>query len=660
MKNCESLYLSTIAFLDDEAITTNDRYLAEFCKIVIYQNGYKGLSLAEICCEINNLVLISYEEEEIERVMKKHPNDFFCNEGLYSISSTIENEIAKREKNFALRKFVDLFCDIRIKTDEYVDRNYLCNLVTKYIFEKFRQSIDQMTGILDGRREQLLENLEQYNNEEKNFLNSFLAWDNDEKNKMIYDLIVKSYDFCTISCTKENSFDFKNFYFYLDANIIMRLLGINNTYRQTAIKHFVDKCKKESIKLCVSNFTKVEIQKSIEHQLRAIERELLERKYLPSPEAMKYAKPDTFTIELYGKYYEFVKKKKDNSLESFKRHLFDQLNRYINTLNYIESESYEVREQERFYGYVNSLKTIKDEKIVKTDVNNVMLVLDARTQNEDSYIISADSKLINWCKEIFIGQKSIVEFPSVWLSIIMKYTGRTTTDDYTSFCRFIRLPILTSDKDIKKKIEVKRKILAMDISNKIKDRMFEELESNFSSYSEYTGGDDIAQKAYEDVMEEHDRKIREDVCAQKDEEIFNLNRNQEEIKQKLVSQIKDKDAKLEASKEDSVEVRIASTVEKSVQQRVKIGKWISDHRNRIDLGIAVSLILAVVIIIYSCHIECEGIIKILGLVITLLGFVLGYILYAIVNSLIEYFTNEQRLRKKFEKKYRRKYKKILD
>lgn len=77
MKNCESLYLSTIAFLDDEAITTNDRYLAEFCKIVIYQNGYKGLSLAEICCEINNLVLISYEEEEIERVMKKHPNDFF-------------------------------------------------------------------------------------------------------------------------------------------------------------------------------------------------------------------------------------------------------------------------------------------------------------------------------------------------------------------------------------------------------------------------------------------------------------------------------------------------------------------------------------------------------------------------------------------------------
>ena len=55
--------------------------------------------------------------------------------------------------------------------------------------------------------------------EERSFLNTFLTWDNEEKNKMIYDLIVKSYDFCTINCTEANSFNFKEFHFYLDANI---------------------------------------------------------------------------------------------------------------------------------------------------------------------------------------------------------------------------------------------------------------------------------------------------------------------------------------------------------------------------------------------------------------------------------------------------------
>lgn len=321
--------------------------------------------------------------------------------------------------------------------------------------------------------------------EERSFLNAFLTWDNEEKNKMIYDLIVKSYDFCTINCTEANSFNFKEFHFYLDANIIMRLLGINNTYRQDAVKCFVEKCRQEHIKLHISNFTKIEIQKFIEYQIYAIERETNERGYVPAPSAMKFAKPDSFTIEMYGKYYEYGKKYKDWSLEAFKRALLIQLDKCIQDLTYDENDSFEVVDSDKFKGYVSSLKEIKDEKVVKTDVNNVMLILKSRETNPDSYMISADGKLINWCKDIFIGKSSIVEFPSIWLSIIMKYTGRASSDDYASFCRFIRLPIYSVDKDIKTKIEVKKRILAMDVTAKIKDRMFEELENNYVMYSDF-------------------------------------------------------------------------------------------------------------------------------------------------------------------------------
>ena len=67
----EKIYLSTLAFLDEDFFETNERYLWEFCKLVIYQNGYEGLSINEICDKINELVLFAYTEEEIEPLSRK-------------------------------------------------------------------------------------------------------------------------------------------------------------------------------------------------------------------------------------------------------------------------------------------------------------------------------------------------------------------------------------------------------------------------------------------------------------------------------------------------------------------------------------------------------------------------------------------------------------
>lgn len=659
MNNNENLYLSTIAFMDDDAITTNNRYLAEFCKMVIYQNGYAGLTLSEICTQINELVLFSYSEEEIERILVSDPNSFEYEEGVYTITSAISNEIFKREKSFLLRRFVDLFCDTKYKDEEEVDRNALCGLVTKYIFEKFQQSIDQILNIIDCAKESKLEHLDKYTDEERSFLNAFLAWDNDEKNKMIYDLIVKSYDFCTINCTKENSFNFKEFHFYLDANIIMRLLGINNTYRQDAVKHFVEKCRQEHIKLHISNFTKIEIQKSIEHQICAIERETNERGCIPAPSAMKFAKPDSFTIEMYGKYYEYGKKYKDWSLEAFKRTLMMQLDKCTKDLTYDENDSFEAVDSDKFKGYVSSLKEIKDEKVVKTDVNNVMLILKSRETNPDSYMISADGKLINWCKNIFVGKSSVVEFPSIWLSIIMKYTGRASSDDYASFCRFIRLPIYTTDKDIKTKIEVKKHILAMDIAAKIKDRMFEELENNYVMYSEYPSSKQIAEKAYENVMAEHDDVIRKEVEKQKDIAIEEINRKNEGVKQSLISQIKEKDSLLSQQEAKMVDNKIEAAINGKVDKCLRKGKWIEDYYNRIlILMIAILiLILLVVFFVFRSKISLnEGL---FGLIIAIADAIIGGILTVIINAFKEYYTNSERLYVKYRKKLMKKYKDLL-
>lgn len=659
MNNNENLYLSTIAFMDDDAITTNSRYLVEFCKMVIFQNGYLGLSSLEICAKINELVLFTYTEEEIEHILDCNGDVFECEEGIYTITSETSNEISKREKDFLLRQYVDLFCDTKYKDDEDVDRNALCGLVTKYIFEKFQQSIDQISSILDSTKETKLEYSDKYTDEESSFLNSFLTWDNEAKNKMIYDLIVKSYDFCTINCIEVNTFDFKDFHFYLDANIIMRLLGINNAYRQDAIKHFVDKCKQEKIKLHISNFTKVEIQKSIEHQLSAIAREIAERGHIPAPSAMKFAKPDSFTIEIYGKYYEYGKKHKEWSLEAFKRSVLAQLDKCIKEFEYDEYESFEVIDSDKFKGYVSSLKEIKDEKVVKTDVNNVMLVMKSRETKSDSYMISADAKLINWCKDIFIGKRSIVEFPSVWLSIIMKYTGRASSDDYASFCRFIRLPIYTVDKDIKTKIEIKKRILAMDATSNIKDRIFEELETNYSLYSDYVSSKQIAEKAYENIMAEHDEAIRKEIETQKNSEIEAITKKNESVKQSLISQIHEKDSLITRQEENMVDAKIEVAIQEAVNKRLKKGEWIEDYYNRILISMIVVLIVAVAVVFFVFKSKISMSEGLFGLIIAIADIVIGGILTVFINAFKEYYSNSERLHAKFRKKFMKKYKDLL-
>jgi len=657
--NNESLYLSTIAFLDDDAITTNNRYLAEFCKIVIYQNGYMGLTLSEICEKINELVLFTYTEEEIERILESDIGAFEYEDGVYSISSDTSNEISKRAKDFPLRKYVDLFCDTRYKDGEEHDRKALCGLVTEYIFEKFQQSIDQISSILDNSKEKIFEFSDKYTEDERLFLNAFLVWDNDAKNKIVYDLIVKSYDFCTINCTDQNTFDFKDFHFYLDANIIMRLLGINNTYRQDAIKHFIAKCKHEQIQLHISNFTKVEIQKSIEHQIAAIGKEISERGHVPAPSAIKFAKPDSFTIEMYGKYYDYRAKHKDGSLEAFKRSLMNKLDDCICGFIYDENDSFEVIDADRFGNYSSSLKMRKEEKVVKTDVNNVMLVLKAREENIDSYMISADGKLINWCRDVFIGKRSIVDFPSTWLSLIMKYTGRASSDDYASFCRFIRLPIIVVDKDIKTKIAVKKYVLAMDTTENIKDRMFEELENNYVFYSESSSSKQIAEKAYERILAEHDNSIKEIVENQKDAEIDAIIQKHELTKQNLISKIKEKDDLISQQQLRNVDVKLEQAIKNEVDKRLQKGIWISNHYNMVRFIIIILLIVAFVVVFITFKSRIPISSGVFGVVIGAADFIFGVLLESAIKAVKEYYTDSEHLLEKYKKRLYRKYKDLL-
>ena len=71
---------------------------------------------------------------------------------------------------------------------------------------------------------------------------------------------------------------------------------------------------------------------------------------------------------------------------------------------------------------------------------------------------------------------SLVDFPSAWLSIILKFFGRETDTDYKAFCQFIHLSIEPQVEDIEKKIAIKSSIIAINYAMLV-DRFYGQQEA---------------------------------------------------------------------------------------------------------------------------------------------------------------------------------------
>jgi hypothetical protein len=107
---------------------------------------------------------------------------------------------------------------------------------------------------------------------------------------------------------------------------------------------------------------------------------------------------------------------------------------------------------------------------------------DSRIQNfwqVNDFFISADQILIAWAEQTYNGIPLAV-LPTAWLSIILRFFGRTD-DDYKSYCTFMRLPRHRNEADeavidpiwvmtaLSKKttdVELKEKIVTELINNK--------------------------------------------------------------------------------------------------------------------------------------------------------------------------------------------------
>lgn len=538
----EQTLLRLAMILQNQAPSTLNKYISKLAEAILL-DFQDGATLFELSSSFNTQFNLAFTEEEIKQaIAKKGQGIIIKSDGKYKLSSSAQKKLLLQTTiSEDLTKIVEEF----IKAFSLKKSSELItSLLLKYFYFCFNSNVDNLLSLFEKKVEDIATAFEG-SIEEITIINDFITWKNPKKDALVYSLVATCYEYCMLTIKKDKILStelFRGKRFYLDANIIFRMAGINNEERKTVTRSFIQHCFQVGIELYCTSTTLDEVYRVITAQVEYI-KGIAGNSMPVSCETLETINPTTEINNFYKIYYDWCQEKSNRygDYASFSKYLLNLVQETLSQLQIKQSNSYKVgRHFEQYEQQVNSLKNYKNAKrtwrhtstlSAEADITNIMDTLTWRTggtniwQTND-FIVSADQLLIGWSDETYSGVP-IVVLPSVWLSIILRFTGRTD-DDYKSFCLFMTQRHHANTEEIIDPIQLLRTINSKTNQTEIKEQIIAEIVQNKSQYSFKTPDD------YTISAEHAFDKVLETVYGQTEQQI---NKAREEMHQEL-SQIK--------------------------------------------------------------------------------------------------------------------------
>lgn len=575
----EEKLLRLAMVLQNQAPSTMEKYVCQLGASILVEYP-NGIVLDELCEKMNEQFNLSFTIDEIRNSIQRKGSSSLIVEGdVVKLSEKAFNQVVQsktlsEEFHEILKKYIE-------STDKAIDENKLYSFLLEYLYTCFNSNVDNLRALFDARGEFPQSAVFEGSDEEIDQINAFLSWDNKEKDHLIYRIVATCYEYCMLTMKKNSILSkelFRGKRFFLDANIIFRMAGINNEERQFVTKDFERHCNDAGIELICSSSTIDEIFRVINAEVQYIN-SIAGQDMPVSCSVLERLNSSIEVNDFYKRYYEWCQKKpnKCGDYLSFERYLIDLVQEVISKLSVKESGSYKVGNRSKeFEDNIKSLIEYKNSKrrwkltskgSAETDITNIFDVLNTRKggtsiwQTND-FIVSADHRLIEWANTIYTGVP-IVVLPSVWLSIILRFTGRSD-DDYRSFCLF-----LTQRQHNKEETLIDTTLLLRVINTKttkkdVKERIIIEIAQNKSIYSFASPEDydDSSEKAFDTVLAEFDEEkkneliaLRSELNAKREKEAEKIRKEKEEEKQRVVESEREKTVMLLAKKRANDKVR---------------------------------------------------------------------------------------------------------
>lgn len=565
--------------MEDQSATTIDKYICKLVECVLFYSQDKQLSSTDLFRQINEQFKLEFDILEIENAIKnKSHGRIVCVNQKYQLTPNAIYQLSQQSDPISLlKKYIEQFLS---DIGKNYDKNELLTKLQEYLYYCFNSSTDNLLSLLQVKPLAIANDFSVSNDMVKQ-INEFILWNNNDKNMLLYNIISFSYEYCMLTTKKNTLMSKKIFHgkrFFLDTNIIFRMAGINIDKCHFVTTSFIKRCQEVGIELYYTSETLNELFRVIEGQIKYIK--CLNQGQPPVGLKTLQAIENTNEInDFYVLYYNWCKEPQNryDDYITFQNFLVGLILSIIVNLKYVAIPNQMLIEgKESFENQCSSLDAFKKEKrpnkqnskdSLKADINNILYILSLRNTSHlqnlwqtNDYIVSTDQLLTTWAKTAYTGIP-IVVIPSTWLSIMLRFTGRSI-DDYQAYCLFIGLHQHKTDENTFKinTVSLLSALAKRTSTQDIKQKIIEEILNNKSTYS-FGSPEDYPvaiENAFENILKKSTDEVKSELTM-----LFNS-----KIEERT-SEIKDLHDKLESkSNKDKYIINIANN-----KAEYKVNMW---------------------------------------------------------------------------------------
>lgn len=572
--------LSAILYVSNNPVDISQKQiLRKIIEDVLFRKD-SLISIIELVQLISENYNLSFSENEVEDIVNNEKyGDIFLTErrdDIELVALTAKRKIVLRKnlgKNKNLNDYIRLFLsqkNIDIDKEE---------VIYKFLYHLFTSNIDGYKHLLNEEPIVVPSDLS-LSDDDKSLVNSFLNWDNVDKNKAIYNLACYALEYCMLTNSKNAAFDLaslRNKNLYLDTNILFRAIGLNGEDRQKRTLHFLANFKRVKENLYITKDTDVEFRDTVRYYIDKIRRTKLAT---PRVKHCNFIENYDGGEEIFSAYNKWSLHRSNDSIELYEAYVIAEYEKVLEQfkISIDRGVIFEESDEETINEYSSQIKSFSMDKrnhASEYDAKNILFIEKKRNGNDydiysaKCFLISSDNSLRSWDYTRNSNRTPIVMQPSQWFSIILRYLERTD-DDYNSFVCFLSIrtnPSLLSEEQLYYAIEginemtsdvqMQKHLLRSFIEKELNDSYLgldnEKVYSNAKEFAESSLGKAVKALQAESKINKQEIERLKDARksdADKLEEIRNLSNaviseKDKEIEKKdiLIQSYKDKEAK---------------------------------------------------------------------------------------------------------------------
>lgn len=447
---------AAIVFSEESTALKTKTVQRKIIESVFVENENKELTFDATIDELKKSLNMDFDYEEVKKIVEDEKKASFelrydtkQNEYFIKLEKRRYDNLKEKENQFSIEPQIQRFIDS--KYEGVLSQSRVNGLLHKYFYELLNKNIEAFKKIANPSSipDNLFIDASIFDTEEREIINSFLEWDDVDKNKSIFALISYTLEYAVINNHYESSAVFlnsiKNKTFYLDNNVLYRAIGLNGDNRKNRILTFIGKCVSSGQTLKVSKFTVEEFKETVKVNIRNLQKVPFKK--------VNYSLFEKYAVDpsIYEYYHKWKANRATYSFELFTTHIFNELDNFYKKFNieidykipFDENGKEELKIIENYKQEIATAKSNGFEQSHQFDALNTFLIEKLRGENKNTitdtkyFFVSTDQKLRNWDFSRN-NYQPIALLPSHWMAILLKYFSRTD-DDYSSFISFLKL-----------------------------------------------------------------------------------------------------------------------------------------------------------------------------------------------------------------------------